>query len=134
VTATIVLDASAFLRAEVEERDVARLWIAAVDAGEVSGTVPEHFYVEVANALRAYVRAGRMSATIAAELVTRSLDLSLAARPARDLVPAALVRSLQLELTVYDAAYVVLAEAADAVLVTADRELARAYDRVDLVS
>jgi predicted nucleic acid-binding protein len=134
VSATIVLDASAFLRAAVEERDVARLWIAAVDAGEVSGTVPEHFYVEVASALAAYVRAGRMRAPVAAELVNRCLDLPLAARPARDLVPAALVRSLQLELTVYDSAYVVLAEAADAVLVTADRELARAYDRVELVS
>ena len=113
---------------------MARLWIAAVDAGEVSGTVPEHFYAEVANALRSYVRAGRMRAAVAAELVARCLDLPLAARPARDLVAAALVRSLQLELTVYDAAYVVLAEAADAVLVTADRELARAYDRVELVA
>jgi predicted nucleic acid-binding protein len=133
VTATIVLDASAFVRAAVEETDTARLWIAVVDAGEVSGTVPEHFYVEVANALRAYVRAGRMRAAVAAELVNRCFDLPFAARPARDLVPAALVRSLQLELTVYAAAYVVLAEAADAVLVTADRELARAYDRVELV-
>ena len=118
----------------MEERDAARLWIAAVDAGEVSGTVPEHFYVEVANALRAYVRAGRMRAAIAAELVTRCLDLPLAARPARELVPAALARSLRLDMTVYDAAYVVLAEASDAVLVTADRELARAYDRVELVA
>jgi predicted nucleic acid-binding protein len=134
VSATIVLDASAFVRAAVEEQDVARLWIAAVDAGEVSGTVPVHFYVEAANALSAYVRAGRMRAAVAAELVTRCLDLPLAVRPARDLVPAALVRSLQLELTVYDAAYVVLAEAADAVLVTADRELARAYDRVEVVA
>ena len=113
---------------------MARLWIAAVDAGEVGGTVPEHFYAEVANALRAYVRAGRMRAAVAAELVTRCLDLPLAARPARDLVSAALVRSLQLDLTVYAAAYVVLAEAADAVLVTADSEFARAYDRVELVS
>ena len=134
MNATIVLDASAFVRAAVEEQDAARLWIAAVDGGEVSGAVPEHFYVEVANARRAYVRAGRMRAAVAAELVTRCLDLPLAARPARDLVPAALVRSLQLDLTVYDAAYVVLAEAADAILVTADRELARAYDRVELVS
>ena len=134
MSATIVLDASAFVRAAVEEQDLARLWIAAVDAGEVRGTVPEHFYVEVANALRAYVRAGRMRDAVAGELVTRCLDLPLAARPARDLVSAALVRSLQLELTVYDAAYVVLAEAADAVLVTADRELARAYDRIELVA
>jgi predicted nucleic acid-binding protein len=134
VSETIVLDASAFLRAAVEEKDMARLWIAAVDAGEVSGTVPEHFYVEVANALRSYVRAGHMRDAIAAELVNRCLDLPLSARPAHDLVPAALVRSLQLEMTVYDAAYVVLAEVAEAVLVTADRVFARAYDRVELVS
>ena len=62
MSATIVFDASAFVRAAVEEQDAARLWIAAVDAAEVNGTVPEHFYVEVANALRAYVRAGRMRA------------------------------------------------------------------------
>ena len=118
----------------MEEQDAARLWVAAVDAAEVSGTVPEHFYVEVANALWAYVRAGRMRDTVAAEVVTRCLDLPLAARPARDLILAALARSLQLDLTVYDAAYIVLAEAADAVLVTADGELARAYDRVELVA
>jgi predicted nucleic acid-binding protein len=75
-----------------------------------------------------------MRPAVAAELVTRCLELPLAVRPARDLVPAALVRGLQLELTVYDAAYVVLAEAAGAVLVTADRELAQAYERVELVS
>jgi predicted nucleic acid-binding protein len=73
-------------------------------------------------------------ATVAIELVVRCLDLPLVARPLRDLVSAALVRSLQLELTVYHAAYVVLADAAEVVLVTADRELAGAYDRVELVS
>ena len=118
----------------MEERDVARLWIAAVDAGEVTGTVPEHFYVEVANALRAYVRAGTLRGPVAAELINRCLDLPLTAPPARDLVSAALARALSLELTVYDAAYVVLAEAAGAVLVTADRELVRAYERVELVA
>jgi predicted nucleic acid-binding protein len=134
VSETIVLDASAFLRAAVEQQDVARLWIAAVDAAEVSATVPDHFYVEIAAAVRAYVRAGQMRAAIAAELVTRCLDLPITSRPSRDLVPGALARSLQLDLDVYDAAYVVLAEAADAVLVTADPELARAYDRVELVA
>jgi len=37
-------------------------------------------------------------------------------------------------LTVYDASYVVLAEAHEAPLVTADRRLVGAYDRVELLA
>ena len=46
----------------------------------------------------------------------------------------ALERALALGISGYDAFYVVLAEATDAVLVTADRRLAEAYDRVELLA
>ena len=49
-------------------------------------------------------------------------------------MPAALPKARVTDLSVYDACYVVLAEAADAVLVTADRRLAEAYDRVELLA
>jgi predicted nucleic acid-binding protein len=45
----------------------------------------------------------------------------------------ALERALASGISGYDAFYVVLADAVDATLVTADRRLAGAYDRVELL-
>jgi predicted nucleic acid-binding protein len=45
-----------------------------------------------------------------------------------------LTRAFSSDISTYDACYVALAEAADATLVTADRRLADAYDRVQLVA
>ena len=129
-----VLDASAFLRAAVEQTDVARLWIGAVEAGDVKGTVPEHFYLEVANGLRTYVGADHMRAAVAIELLARCLDLPLVVTSVRDVASPALALGLERDLTAYDASYLVLAEATDAVLVTSDRKLASAYSRVELVA
>jgi predicted nucleic acid-binding protein len=50
------------------------------------------------------------------------------------LAPAALSAAIGLELSAYDAAYAALAEALDTVLVTADRRLAGAVPRAELVS
>jgi predicted nucleic acid-binding protein len=47
----------------------------------------------------------------------------------RSLAADALERALELGLSVYDACYVVLADAADATFVTADRRLAAAVSR-----
>jgi predicted nucleic acid-binding protein len=51
----------------------------------------------------------------------------------RSLVADALAVALERDLTIYDASYVTLAEAADAVLVTADRRLGQAAKRTSLL-
>jgi predicted nucleic acid-binding protein len=54
--------------------------------------------------------------------------------PSRRIAPAALAVSLGRGITAYDACYAVVAELWDAVLVTADRRLAAAVRRSELVA
>lgn len=131
--ANAVLDASAFIRASLEQTDVARRWIGAIDAGETHGLVPDLFYAEVANALSTYVRAGHIRTELATALVSAAVDLPLTSRSMRELAPVAFALSLERGVSVYDAAYLALAEAAEAVLVTADRSLADAASRPALL-
>jgi predicted nucleic acid-binding protein len=96
--------------------------------------VPHLVDVEVAQALRRYVRDGRLEAREAGAALEdlRSLDLERHGHePLLDRVWA-----LRQNLTAYDAVYVALAEALDAKLLTCDGRLARspaAAGRVDLV-
>jgi predicted nucleic acid-binding protein len=86
--------------------------------------VPHLADVEVAQALRRYVRDGTLDADSAASALTdlRSLDLERHAHePLLDRVWA-----LRDNVTAYDAVYVALAEALEAPLVTCDGRLARA--------
>jgi predicted nucleic acid-binding protein len=62
-----------------------------------------------------------------------ALDLPLRTVSLGPLVEEAFERSLALGLSVYDACYLVLAEAADAVLVTADKGLAQRAPRSALL-
>jgi predicted nucleic acid-binding protein len=128
-----VLDASAFVRASVEQTDVARRWIGMIDRGDTEAFVPDLFYAEVANALNIYVRAGYMGTDPAVELLGKAIDLPVTSRSLRELAPAVLALSLERGLTVYDAAYVALAEAAEATLITADRSLAEVTARSELI-
>jgi len=128
-----VLDASAFVRASVDEADLARRWIGLIDAGDIHAFVPDLFYAEVANALNIYVRAGYLRTDTALELLLAAVDLPLTSQSLRELAPAALAVSLEHGLTVYDAAYVALSDAADAVLITADRGLAEVAEHAELL-
>jgi predicted nucleic acid-binding protein len=66
-------------------------------------------------------------------LLARALALPLEIRSLRDLAGGALDSALAHGLSVYDACYVVLAESLGATLITADRRLAAAVDRSELV-
>lgn len=86
--------------------------------------VPEHFQVEAISALRGLLRRGDLSP----ERADRALDLLLSLRVVRHPV-ASLAReawALRNVLTAYDAAYLALARALDARLLTTDRGLAAA--------
>ena len=80
-----------------------------------------------------YVRSRRLDGENAGEIVEAVLAFPLRVVPLGSVVGAALTVAIERELSVYDACYVALAEAAGATLVTADRRLADAYDRVEFV-
>ena len=107
----------------------AEAWVAAVIGGRVEGFVPDLVFAETANALRGYVRGGELAEDDARTKLSLIVELPLRVASLRSLAGDALTRALELDLSVYDACYVALADAADATLVTADRRLAAAVPR-----
>lgn len=95
---------------------------------------PDHLLLESANALWRYVRAGVYDASWAAANLYDVLALRIELVPTAPLAPVALQVGLELGLSVYDAAYVVVADAAKARLVTADKRLAAAYTGAELIA
>lgn len=90
--------------------------------------------LESANALAKEVRFGGLDpaiATTALELLLR-LPIELVSSP--DLVRGALSLALELGVSAYDGAYVVLASTREALLITADRRLAGVYGRAQLLA
>ena len=129
----IVLDASAIVELLLGTRQ-GRSIAARVADPALGLHVPHLADLEVAQALRRYVREGELDPVSAASALEdlRSLDLERHAHePLLDRVWA-----LRENLTAYDAVYVALAEALDTTVLTCDGRLARARGvsrRVELV-
>jgi len=119
----IVLDASALVELLLGT-SLGRTIAARIADPEVSLHAPHLADVEVAQALRRYVREGELDAGSAASALEdlRALDLQ------RHSHEALLHRvwALRENLTAYDAVYVALAEALETTLLTCDGRLARA--------
>jgi predicted nucleic acid-binding protein len=114
----IILDASAALFALLNDGE-ARQIVAAETVG-----VPHLADSEVANALRAQARRGRIAPEHAEAALTRWARLGLRRFAAVDMLDR--IWELRENLTAYDATYVALAEAVTGTLVTADLRLALA--------
>ncbi|MFZ0889498.1 MAG: type II toxin-antitoxin system VapC family toxin [Candidatus Binataceae bacterium] len=116
----IVLDASAaielLLRTSTGSRVEARVF-----APGVSLHAPHLIDVEVAQVLRRYVAAGAIAPSRGNDALQDLRDISLIRYPHDVLLER--IWQLRGNLTAYDAAYVALAEALDAPLLTCDRKL-----------
>jgi predicted nucleic acid-binding protein len=86
--------------------------------------------LEIAQVLRRYMRIADISADRGAEALSDFLDLPLTRYPHSVLL--ARVWQMRPNLTAYDAAYLALAEALDAPLITRDRALARTASRAQV--
>ena len=85
---------------------------------------PHLIDLEITQVLRRYTRSAAVSAERASEALTDLVDFPLIRYPHFALLKR--IWELRDGLTAYDAAYVALAEALDAMLVTRDRALAKA--------
>ncbi len=88
--------------------------------------VPDLFYIESANVLWKYIRAGLYpTAKVTADLATlKSLQLQVVSTT--DLVADAVNIALNYGISAYDASYVALSQQVDATLLTLDNKLVRA--------
>jgi predicted nucleic acid-binding protein len=128
-----VFDASVFVRAGAYRSTEARTWTARIGK-PLRVVVPDLVWLEIANALKRRVTVAGMAEAHADAILTTTRRFPLEIRGLADLAQPALAASLAQGLSVYDAAYLVLAEALDATLVTADRRLAEAASRAELIA
>jgi predicted nucleic acid-binding protein len=124
-----VFDASVLGRALVDEAPDAEAWVQSLSTGATRVVAPELIYAEVASIFLKQVNAGRLDLDDAVQLLGSFVRSPLDARRNRGISEAALGIAAYSGLTAYDAHYLALAEAEDAVLVTADRDLAAAATR-----
>lgn len=129
-----VFDASLLLRAAIDGHDAARTWTDRAERGEIEALAPGVIWAEVLHVLVRYVRAGHLSLAAANERLVSLLELRIRIEQVEALAPAALVRAVSSTLSGYDALYVVLADAFDATLVTADSHLAEAAMKAELIA
>jgi predicted nucleic acid-binding protein len=118
----IVVDASVLASALGDDGDDGRR--ARVRLAGARLLAPELIDLEVASVWRRAVRSRHMSRARAHQALADLAALPLARAPHAPLMSR--IWELRNNLTVYDAAYVALAEALDASLLTADRKLAQA--------
>lgn len=94
---------------------------------------PDLIRLEVANGLVRQVRAGNVERRRGVRLLELFFELPIEIASSARLVLPALAVALEPGLTAYDALYEVLAGERDAVLLTADKRLARVATRAELV-
>ena len=121
---SVVLDASVVLRATVDRSTAAVSFLERVRDAAVEASWPDLLFVEVANGVATLGRAGRVTERTASQVLAFTLAAPVRVVSVLELVVPALAVASARSLSVYDACYVVLAEATDSTLVTADRRLA----------
>ena len=119
----IVVDASALLEVFLGTPEAARV-AARISRSDTGLHAPHLIDMEVAQVVRRYARAGNIDAERGRGALEALRSLPLTRYPHTNLLPR--IWELRTNLTAYDAAYVALAEALDAPLVTRDRRLAAA--------
>jgi predicted nucleic acid-binding protein len=121
----IVTDASAV--AEVLLKRPRAGSVGAVLAGHTEIHVPEHFHIEVMSALRRRLLHGDVSEVGAARALASLAALRALSYPVRELIVP--IWEMRANLSVYDAAYLALAQRLDTGLITLDAALADAAAR-----
>lgn len=93
--------------------------------GNILISVPTLFFYEVSNILRTSTESLRLIRQKSIQAYQDLLELNFVSYANKELFKAALERGLQLDLTAYDASYVVLAENLQVPFYTADEKLVK---------
>ncbi len=128
-----VLDADVYVRAAVDKKESARAWTETLGLA-VSAHAPDLLWPEFTNSLRGLVASAAISRRFAQQAIDLTKRLPIQLHSTRDLAEKALDAALAHQLSAYDACYLVLADALEATLVTADRRLADAARRAELLA
>lgn len=99
---------------------------------KVSVSVPVLIYYEINNLIRTAIKSLRIDAALAKKAYKGFLELDFVSYSSEGLMEAALEKAVSLNISSYDASYVVLAEYLKAPLVTADQKLLNKV-KIDLV-
>lgn len=92
---------------------------------EISISVPALIFYEVNNLLKSAVLSGRLDAKKAVSLYEAFLDFDFIICSSKPLLKAALRKALELNISSYDASYIVLAEHLQIPFFTADEKLVK---------
>jgi predicted nucleic acid-binding protein len=130
----VIFDGTALLRGAVLADDESAGRLEDIETQTVIAVAPELIWGDVAHALARYVGAGAIAPGDAREILERLRLLPIRSYRMRDTATAALAIAIERGVSAHDAFYVALAEAAEGVLVTADRHLAAAYQRAELLA
>ena len=117
----VVIDTSVALAWYLDEpfSPAARNWQKRILAGRVHAMVPALHILEFSNVLRTYVRRREMTRDLAEEVFALHLEAPLdEVEPPR---AGLLATALEFDASVYDAAFILLAQTYDCPLVTAER-------------
>jgi predicted nucleic acid-binding protein len=122
VSSSFVCDASAIAALLLDSGPDGQWVTKAVESGEIAA--PALITYETANVIRKHELAGQISPDQSAQAHADLLDLAIELWP-YDLL-AARAWELRMNLSIYDATYVALAEITDLTLITLDKRLAKA--------
>lgn len=101
---------------------------------EVKLIVPDFFYIEIGNVCRKRVRKKEVNSSTVLAIMNRMAQFPMVRYSDGDLWDVAFENAIQLDISVYDALYVSLAEIYAAPLVTADEMLIKACkNRFDFI-
>lgn len=117
----VVLDTSVAIAWYLNEAfsDEARAWQDRILRGRNRAIVPGLHFLEFANVLRTYTRRSELDARLAEDIYELHLEAPIdIVEPPRQKL---LCTALEYEATLYDAAYILLAQTCECALVTAER-------------
>lgn len=125
ITSNIIIDASIIIKWLLPDEEDAQALRIKQDFNEnrVTINIPHFTYYEIGNVLKTAVKRERIKEDIATKLYSSFIDLEFIAYAMSDLFTLALFKSIDFDISYYDASYIALSEYLQIPFITADQKL-----------